>query len=136
MAAAIGYATVLNLNYAFGALVDPASAALRVVEFTLTQLALSTIIGFFLAELKLNRNINIVWMPAGLLASALLAGIAVAFRGGLVVGAISPTASGSTALQGISIAIFLVIVLFSSFYFLINNLDERAELSARSDFTR
>ncbi len=136
MASAIGYATALNLNYAFTTIADPASSALRIVEFTLPQVAISTIMGYFLAELKISRDAGIFWLPGGLLLASVLAGISIAFRGGLVVGSISTTSNASNPLQGLGIAVFLVIGLFASFYFLINNADERAHLRGRPEFAQ
>jgi RsiW-degrading membrane proteinase PrsW (M82 family) len=135
-AAAVGYATALNLNYAFSTNADPAASALRIVEFTLPQIAISTIMGYFLAELKISRDAGIFWLPGGLLLASFLAGLSIAFRGGLVVGSISTTSNASNPLQGLGIAIFLVIALFASVYFLINNADERAHLRGRPEFAQ
>ncbi len=134
MAAAVGYATVLNLNFALTVTATPMVYALRVAENTLVQLAVGTIVGYFLAELKLTRNTGIFWLPGGLLLAALLTGLAIVFRGGLVVGGISTTGTANNAFQGLGVAIFLVIALFSSIYFLINNADERAQLRSRPEF--
>ncbi|MEP7285244.1 MAG: PrsW family glutamic-type intramembrane protease [Chloroflexota bacterium] len=136
MAASIGYATVVNLNYVFNTIADPGSAALHVAEFTLIQLAVGIIMGYFLAELKLSRDAGVFWVPGGLLFAALLTGLAITFRGGLIVGGIGPNGNASTAFQGLGIAIFLVAVLFASFYFLINNADERSRGRSRTEFTR
>jgi hypothetical protein len=134
MAASIGYTTVLNLNFALGVSAAPLMNALHVAETTLVQLAVGTIVGYFLAELKLTRNTGMFWLPGGLLLAALLTALAIVFRGGLVVGGISTTATASNALQGIGVAVFMVIALFSSIYFLINNADERAQLRSRPEF--
>jgi protease PrsW len=134
MAAAIGYATVTNLNFAFDVTATPATYALRIAETTLSQFAIGTIVGYFLSELKLTRNTGIFWLPGGLLLAALLTGLSIVFRGGLVVGGISATATGSNALQGLGVAVFLVVALFSTFYFLITNADERAQLRSRPEF--
>ena len=109
MAAGIGYATVLNLNYVFTTLADPGSTGLRIADFTLSQ--------------------------------ALLTGLSITIRGGLIVGNPVdskgvPSSTGNAAFQGIGAAIFLVVVLFSAFYFLINNADERARLRNRPESLR
>jgi RsiW-degrading membrane proteinase PrsW (M82 family) len=135
MAAAIGYSTVVNLDFVLGTVGDPAAVALRITETTLSQIAISTVIGYFLAELKLSPGAGILWLPFGLLVSAMLVGLSIAFRAGLVVGGVSATSTANNALQGLGMAVFLVVALFSTFYFLINNADERAELRSRTGFT-
>jgi RsiW-degrading membrane proteinase PrsW (M82 family) len=139
MAAGIGYATVLNLNYTFTTLADPASSALRIAEFTLAQVAIGLIMGYLLAELNLSQDTTVFSLPAGLLLAAFLTGLTITVRGGLVVsnpidGKGNPSSTGNSAVQGLGAAIFLVVLLFSAFYFLINNADERARL--RSEFQR
>ncbi len=134
MAAAIGYATVLNLDFALNTTATPMTYALRISETTLSQLAIGTIMGYFLAELKLTRNTGIFWLPGGLVLSSLLTGLAIVFRGGLIVGGVSTTSTANNAVQGLGVAVFLVIVMFASVYFLINNADERAQLRSRPEF--
>lgn len=131
IAAAVGYATVVNLNYAFDTLADPWLAALRISEQTLSLVAISTVIGYFLAELKLNRNLGVFWMPGAVMLAALLTGLAITFRGGLIVAGLSTEGTASTPNQGIAAAIFFVIFMFGSFYFLVNNADERTRLRDR-----
>lgn len=133
MAAGIGYATVLNLNYVFSTFADPASTALRIAEFTLAQVAISLIMGYLLAELNLSQDTIVFSLPGGLLLSSFLTGLAITLRGGLVVsnpidGRGNPSSTANSAFQGLGAAVFLVVVMFSAFYFLINNADERARL--------
>jgi RsiW-degrading membrane proteinase PrsW (M82 family) len=134
MAAGIGYATVLNLNYVFSNAADPSGVALRVAEYTLSQLAISVIMGYYLAESKLNRNTSLLWLPAALMFGALLTGLFVAVRGGLIVGSVSTASTASNGIQGLGAAVILVVVLFYSFYFLINNADERTQLRSRPEY--
>lgn len=135
IAAGIGYATVLNLNYVFNNDAAPVAVALRVAEFTLSQVAVSTVMGFFLAELKLSQT-SIYALPLGLLLASLLNGISQALRGALILAGIAPDASGNNAVQGLGASVALLIVLFAGFNFLINNADERASLRNRPDFNR
>ena len=134
MAAGIGYATILNLNYVFNNAADPTGVALRVAEYTLSQLAISVVMGYYLAEVKLNRDANILWLPIALLFGSLLTGLFITVRGGLIVGSISTATTANNGVQGLGIAVFLVVVLFYSFYFLINNADERTQLRSRPEF--
>jgi len=133
-AAGIGYATVLNLNYAFTTIADPASIALRVSEFTLMQVSISTIMGYALAELKLSSAASIFWLPGSLLLASVLTGLGITFRGGLVVSAVSDRSNASIPLQGLGAALFLAFALLASFYFLINNADERARMRGQPEF--
>ncbi len=135
LATAIGYSTVMNVDFVLSGSVSPAAVALRVSETTLLQLGVSTIMGYFLAELKISPDAGIFWLPGGLLGASLLVGLVITFRGGLVVGGISTTSTANNALQGLGASLFLVVALFASFYFLINNADERAELRSRPGFT-
>jgi RsiW-degrading membrane proteinase PrsW (M82 family) len=136
MAAATGYATVLNLNYALNVSATPAVYALRITEITLVQLAVSTIVGYFLSELKLTYNTAPYWLPAGLLLAALIESLAIVFRGGLIVGGVSPDSTANNAFQGLGAAVFLVVLLFTSVNFLINNADESAVLRNRTELGR
>jgi RsiW-degrading membrane proteinase PrsW (M82 family) len=136
MAAAIGYATVLNLDYALNITATPAIYTLRITEITMVQLAVSTIVGYFLSELKLTRNTAAYWLPGGLLLAALLDSLAIVFRGGLIVGGVSPDSTANNAFQGLGAAVFLVVFLFSSVNFLVNNADERATLRSRTELGR
>jgi hypothetical protein len=138
LACGLGYATALNLNFALSSTLDPTAMALRVAETTLSQFAISTIVGYFLNDLKINPSI--LSMPGAMLLASLITGLSIVVRGGLIVGAVSPPSatsagsSGSTALQGLGVSIFLVALLFAIFYFLINNADMRAQLRSRPDF--
>lgn len=127
IAAGIGYATVLNINYVLNEPALPAVAVLRIVETTLAQVAVSTVIGFFLAELHFG-DLPAVALPLGLLLAALLNALSVTVRAGLVVAGISPTSTASNPLQGLGMPVFLVVILFSAFGFLINNAEEREKL--------
>jgi hypothetical protein len=100
---------------------------------TLAQAAISPIMGYFLSELKLTRNTGVFWLPGGLLLAAFLAALSIVLRGGLIVGGISATTTASNPFLGLGSAVFLVVLLFSSVYFLINNADERARLSRRPE---
>lgn len=128
MAAALGYATILSLNYVFDQPAEPSAVALRVAGIALSQVAIGTIMGFLLAELKLSKPLA-YWMPLGLAVASLLQGLYVTFRAGLIVGGISDTSTGNIPAASLGIAIFLVVILFSTISFLINNAERRARRS-------
>lgn len=127
IAAGIGYATVLNINYALNEPAVPSAAALRIVENTLAQVAVSTVIGFFLAELHFSELPGVA-LPLGMALAALLNALSITIRAGLVVAGISPTSTASTPLQGLGMPAFMLFLLFSIFGFLINNAEEREKL--------
>ena len=130
LTAAIGYATVLNLNYVFDANALPSATVLRITEFTLSQVAVSTIMGFFLSEMKLSA-LPALTLPAGLLLASVVNALSITLRAGLVVGPISPTSTASIPAQGLGVPILLLVFMFSAFNFLINNADERETLRLR-----
>jgi len=132
LTAAIGYATVLNLNYVFNENALPSATVLRIAEFTLSQVAVSTIMGFFISEMKLSQLPSIV-LPAGLLLASVVNALSITLRAGLVVGQISATSTASVPLQGLGVPIALVVFTFSAFNFLINNADERETLRLRGE---
>jgi hypothetical protein len=134
LTAAIGYATVLNLNYVFNEPALASATVLRIAEFTLSQMAVSTIMGFFLSEMKLSA-LPAIALPAGLLLASVVNALSITLRAGLVVGAISPTSTASVPLQGLGVPIVLIVFMFSAFNFLINNADERETLRLRGERT-
>lgn len=128
MAVALGYATAINLNFALSATnLAPASIVLRTTEQTLAQVAISTIIGYCLVELN-RPNVFVFMMPAGLLISALLHGLAIVIRAGLIVTGVTSTTTGNSATMGLAMAVVLLAVLFLAMRFLILNADERENL--------
>lgn len=142
MAAGIGYAAAINLSFllTMNTAVDPAALALRISEVTLSQVAISTIMGYLLAELKLSKPTPLFALPLGLTFAAFMTGIYMTARGGTIVGSLVGAAGGpanaNSALQGLGVAIFFVIVLFVSLNTLITNADERARLRNRPEFSR
>lgn len=131
LAAAVGYATALNLYYATGAGgADPAAAALRITENTLTQTAIAVIMGLALAELARPRT-PIYFAPLSLLLASVLAGFAIVIRGGAVVGGVGEGSDANNAIFGLGVAVVFMFFLYGSLSFLINNADERDQLQGR-----
>ena len=128
MAAAIGYATVLNTNFVLSQISDPAAVAARVVGTTLSQMAIGLLVGLALAELRLG-NPAIVALPVSAGIAALLHGIFVVARSTLVVGTFSERASGNAPAGGIIVGVVMVLVLFGLVGFLIRTADVRAKRS-------
>ena len=133
LAAAVGYAVVLNLNFVFDQSADPASVALRVAGNTLSQVAVGVIVGAALAELRVG-NITIIGLPASLGIAALLHGLFTTVRAGVIVGTFSTTASGNSPAVSLIVAVALVAMVFSVIGFLVQTADARARRSPT--FTR
>jgi protease PrsW len=131
LAASLGYATVLSLNYILAETNNPpdlAAAALRVAGYTLSQLAIGTICGYTLADLRVGQP-SVLWLPLGLAVAALLEGIFVSVRAGIIVGGFSERATGSQTAASLGIAIALVFGLFLVINFLISTTDSRERRS-------
>ena len=133
LAAAVGYAVVLNLNFVLDQAADPASVALRVAGNTLSQAAVGVIVGAVLAELKIG-SASIVSLPVSLSAAALLHGLYITVRAGVIVGTFSTTASGNIPVASLIVAVALVGMVFSVIGFLVQTADARARRSPA--FTR
>ncbi|MEN9934842.1 MAG: hypothetical protein RLZZ387_1421 [Chloroflexota bacterium] len=72
--AGLGYATMLNIQYVIGnGGVDLGVGAIRVSVEALAQASSAGVLGYFLGQAKF-RSMGPLWLPAGLLAAALLNG--------------------------------------------------------------
>ncbi|MFQ3535593.1 MAG: PrsW family glutamic-type intramembrane protease [Aggregatilineales bacterium] len=127
MAAAIGFATALNIHFALNNTLNLASAALRMTEITLAQVAISPIIGFVLYELR-KPNVFVLTPVAGVLIAALFNALSIVIRAGLIVSGVSRTSTANNAIYGLGMALFLIVVLFSALSFLVRAADEREAL--------
>ncbi|PJF31842.1 MAG: hypothetical protein CUN51_02555 [Candidatus Thermofonsia Clade 1 bacterium] len=129
MAAAIGFATALNIHFALNNTLNLASAALRMTEITLAQVAISPILGFVLYELR-KPNVFVLTPVLGVLIAALFNALSIVIRAGLIVAGVSRTSTANNAIYGLGMALFLIVVLFSALSFLVRAADEREALRA------
>jgi hypothetical protein len=129
MAAAIGFATALNIHFALSNTLNLASAALRMTEITLAQVAISPILGFVLYELR-KPNVFVLIPVLGVLIAALFNALSIVIRAGLIVAGVSRTSTANNAIYGLGMALFLIVVLFSALSFLVRAADEREALRA------
>ncbi|PJF36544.1 MAG: hypothetical protein CUN49_04905 [Candidatus Thermofonsia Clade 1 bacterium] len=129
IAAAIGFATALNIHFALNNVLSLPSAALRMTEITLAQVAISPILGFVLYELR-KPNVFVLTPTLGLLIAALLNALTIVIRAGLIVSGLSRTSTSNNAIYGLGMAVFIVVVLFSALSFLVRAADEREMLRA------
>lgn len=90
-AAALGYATVLNLHFALTGNPPPDAVAVRVFSTLVIHIVATTIIAYGLAESRDGETSPLV-MPISLGIAALISGIAIPIRAGLVNASISPAA--------------------------------------------
>jgi RsiW-degrading membrane proteinase PrsW (M82 family) len=82
-AAAIGYATVLNLRFVFDGSPSPDVVAGRVFDYVVFHLVASLIVGYGLAELRFGLPTPL-FVPSTIALAALITGIAIPVRAGLV----------------------------------------------------
>jgi RsiW-degrading membrane proteinase PrsW (M82 family) len=131
---ALGYATVLNLQYVLTTTPTLDTAAIRIFDTIAVQVVCSILVGYGLSELKFSHPIPI--LPAvtvGL--AALINGVALPFRAGLVNAALTQGISTTSPIRalGFSIGIFVAISFLTAFLF---NTAERQAREAIADRER
>lgn len=126
LAVSLGFAIVFNLRFALDGDATLSATALRVASITFSELAIGTIIGYLLVELRLSDP-PVFWIPIGLFVAALLSGLYYAFRGIAIVSGIGIGATGSTPIRGLALAFGLLAVIYASLGFIINSADTRME---------
>jgi RsiW-degrading membrane proteinase PrsW (M82 family) len=127
VAAGIGYATVLNLDFiALNAPVTLEAIALRVFGNYALHISTCIIVSYGLAEVRFS-NPNPVFLTFTLAISALITGIVIPIRAGLVNAAFTllPTAPRPLLGLGFSVALLIVVIVVVST--LINNADRREQ---------
>jgi RsiW-degrading membrane proteinase PrsW (M82 family) len=120
-AAALGYATALNLSFfltsggsGFG------SAEIYVAEVALAYAAFGGVIGYFLGHAKLERD-PVWWLPLGFIITALLSGLFFILRGSLETGTIAvATKTALPSITGLILAGVLAIVVTAIVAFLVS----------------
>ncbi len=129
VAAAVGYATVINLSFVLttpGA--TPDVTALRVFDNLAIQYAASALIGYGLAEVTFSRPSPLL-LTLTLALAATVNGIAIPLRAGLVNASLTFRTSVSQPLRGLGFSAAVVIGLAVVIAFLIQNAD-RADRQA------
>ncbi len=134
-AAAIGYATVLNLHFVLSTDASPDVAAVRIFGTYAVHLATSLLMGYALSDLRFSGS-SLLFLPLSLALSAFIAGIAIPVRSGLVNASLSPDAlelSLSRPILGIgfSAAILVALMLVLSFLFRIAERRQREAQESR-----
>jgi PrsW family intramembrane metalloprotease len=127
VAAAVGYATVLNLRYVLA--VDAVSdiAAVRMLGVYVVQIATSILVGYGLADLRFN-GVSLLLLPLTLALAALVTGIAIPIRAGLVNASLSLESlevSAARPLFGLGLSLGVVIFVGVIFSFVFRNAEHR-----------
>lgn len=119
-AAALGYATVVNINYVVqSGGVDLVSGILRIAETALAMAAFGGLLGFFLGRCKFEDE-PLWWMPAGLVLVAVLDGLFTYFRGEITTTSVA--AGGYNPWPGLILGAVLSLVTFGVLFYLIQRL--------------
>jgi RsiW-degrading membrane proteinase PrsW (M82 family) len=88
-AAAIGYATMLNINFVVSSGgVDLGAGTIRIVLTTLAQASFAGVSGYFLGRMKFEKR-PLYWMPLGLTIAAALNSLFTFLRGALTQSSLS-----------------------------------------------
>lgn len=118
-AAALGFATVLNLRLVFYDELTLSSAAVNILTNVYIHIAIGAVIGYFLGEFAVG-NPSAVWLPTGLVVAAILSGIHFAFRGIAI-----SSGLGSRAIGGLFLGIGISAAILGILSFIIESADAR-----------
>jgi len=129
LAVSLGFASVLNVQYALDSNATVVATGLWIASNTFAHLATGTVVGFFLGELRTARP-AVIWMPAGLLMAAVLSGVHYGFRGIAIVSGLGVGATASRPIGGLLLSFAFVAAILVIFAFLIQSADERQEAVA------
>ncbi len=125
-AAALGYATMVNIQYVVSSGgVDLVAGTLRIAETTLALAAFGGLLGFFLGRCKFEDE-PVWWMPAGLVLVAALDGLFSYFRGEVTTTAVGLSGGGYNPWPGLILGAAVALVTFGVLYFLILHLGRQA----------
>jgi RsiW-degrading membrane proteinase PrsW (M82 family) len=123
-AAGLGYATMLNITYVVGnGGVDLGIGAVRIAVTALAHASFSGVMGYFLGRAKFE-NRGPLWLPLGLLVSAVLNGIVTA-----AVGEIARSGLRTTPLNGLVLSAAIAAATFVVLFVIIQRTN-RATLAA------
>ncbi len=118
-AAALGFATVLNLRLVFYDELTLSSAAVNILTNVYIHIAIGAVIGYFLGELAIGTP-SAIWLPIGLVSAAMLSGIHFAFRGIAI-----SSGLGSRTLGGLFLVIGISAAILGILSFIIESADAR-----------
>lgn len=116
---ALGYATVLNLRLILEGEPTMDAMALRVLVNVYLYVAMSAVMGYFLAELTIG-SVQPFWLPLGLFVTSFLGGLFFSFRRIAIVAGL-----GSRDIGALFLVIGFAVVVLFALSFLIENAEER-----------
>lgn len=128
-AAAVGYTFVLNLHFVFSSPAPPDVVAARVLFTTTLHVVAGMFIAYALADMRFGLT-SVLLSPLMLLVSALLIGLAIPLRVGLVNAPLVIGVGQSRALFGLGFSIALFVALCFVMAFLFNNAEQREREAA------
>jgi len=125
--AAVGYTLVLSLHYVLGTDLTPDVAALRVFGIYAIHMITSIIVGYGLADLRFRGN-SLLLLPLTLTLAALLNGITIPVRAGLVNTSLSLAAleiSSPRPILGFAFSAGVMVLLLAVLSFLYRSAERR-----------
>lgn len=125
-AAGLGYATMLNINYVLShGGVELGVGAIRIAMTALAQASFAGLTGYFLGRAKFE-NMGPIWLPGGVLLSAILNGVVTT-----AIGEISRSGLTTTPLRGMILASIIAALTFGVLFAIIRR-DQQALLKKAS----
>jgi len=126
VAAALGYATLLNIQYVVQS--GGVDLTAGVIRITVTAMALASfggLLGYFLGRCKFEDE-PAWWMPAGLILAAVLDGLFTYLRGEITTTAVGLQGGGYNPWPGLVLGTVVAIATFAFLFYLIQRLQKRA----------
>lgn len=124
IAAALGYAAVLNLRFVL--LEEPTltAAAIRILVNNFSHIAIGAVMGYFLGELAIEEP-PLYWLPLGLVIGAFLSGSYAAFRIITIVSSLNVDSTANRPIGAVFLVIGFAIAILGAAAFLIESADAR-----------
>jgi RsiW-degrading membrane proteinase PrsW (M82 family) len=134
-AAALGYATVLNIHSILDVVqagsMRPAPVVLGVAEMTMALAAFGGLLGFFLGRCKFEDE-PLWWMPAGLALTSVLNGLFIYFLDRVTAPGLSLAGSTDNSWLGLVLGAVVALVTFGVLFFLIQRLGRQTPRPAEA----
>ncbi len=129
-AAALGYATVLNVGFVVQAGgVDLAAGVIRIAVTALALASFGGLVGYFLGRCKFEDE-PLWWMPAGLALAAVLDGLFIYVRGEITTTAVGLAGGGYNPWPGLILGAVVAGVTFGVLFYLLSRLRRRIAAAA------
>jgi RsiW-degrading membrane proteinase PrsW (M82 family) len=127
----VGFAMVYGVRFFVDNGASPLDMAmLRVVSITLPQITVGAVNGYFLTAARFSReDLPVWWFTLGVAVSALLNGLYVALRSGLVVGSFGIGSAANSPFLGLIGGVAMALVVFAVLAFLNRQAEAREAAS-------